>query len=73
MPSLEGIDNDIPAETARQTYVFVADINAITMAPTDPSDDTYCIHDNIPKEATLRILVDVIIYQEDEGAEARQE
>ena len=35
------------------------------------------IDDNIPKEATddasVRILVDVIVHQEDEGAEAQQD
>ena len=68
-------------EETQQTFVFVAEINAITMAPTDPSVAQFIqemppIDDNISKEATddndsLRILVDVLVHQEDEGAEAQ--
>ena len=66
-------------EETQQTYVFVAEINPITMAPTDPSvaqfiQEMLSIEDNITKEAidddaSVRILVDVIVHQEDEGAE----
>ena len=77
---VRGISNYV--EETRQSYVFVAEINPITMAPTDPSVAQFIqemppIDDNISKEATddndsLRILVDVLVHQEDEGAEAQQ-
>ena len=67
-------------EETRQTYVFVAEINPIKLAPTDPSvaqfiQELLPIDDNQSKEATddddsVRIFVDVIVHQVDEGAEA---
>ena len=71
------------AENSRQTNVFVAEISPTTMTPTNPSVAQFIqkilsSNDNVPKEATddddsVRILVDVIVHQEDEGAEAQQE
>ena len=69
-------------EETQQTYVFVAEINAITMAPTDPSvaqfiQEMLRIDDNIPnptdEDASVRTLVNVIVHQEDKGDEAQQE
>ena len=49
-------------EETWQTYVFVTEINAITMAPIDPSVAQFIqeilppIKDNIPKEATALLI-----------------